>query len=114
METQVGVATIAPGVRHRHGFSWGLLAGLVPNAAIFIAIFATPRVDEHVNGWLTLGVLYAGPVIVGLAGLVQTFSAHTRRCGVGLILAAPITVASWFLFAYVDTLIAVSANTAGG
>jgi len=91
-----------------------LLAGLVPNAVIFIALFATSWADERISGWLALGVLYAGPVVVGLAGLVQITSRPTRRRGVGLILAALITVALWFVASALATSIAVGANTAGG
>jgi hypothetical protein len=114
METQTRADVAAPHERQRHGLLWGLLAGLVPNAVIFIAIFSTPWVDEHVDDWVALGVLYAGPVVVGLAGLVQSGSRHTRRRGAGLILAALITVALWFVASALATSIAVGANTAGG
>lgn len=100
-------------VQAGHGFWWGLSAGLIPNAVIFAAFFCAPWVDEHVYDWLAVGVLYAGPVVVGLVGLVKIGSRGNRRCGAGLILAAPVTVASWFLFVYVDELIALSANTPG-
>jgi hypothetical protein len=72
-----------------------LTVGLVPNAVIFIALFSTTWADEHVYDWLSLGVLYAGPLVAGLAGLAQIRSRSTRRRGVGLILAALITVAPY-------------------
>jgi hypothetical protein len=111
MGSQAGVAEHAPRVRPRRGFVWGLTAGLVLNAVVFAVIFAMPWVERHVYEWLALGVLYAGPVVVGLAGLVQMFSARSRRRGAGLILAALITVALWYVIVYVDTLISLSANT---
>ena len=78
-----------------------------------IVLFSTPRVDEHVDDWLALAVLYAGPAIVGVAGLVRIFSAHPAmrsrpdpRCADYRAFVVPVF--------YVDTLVAVSANTAGG
>ena len=114
METQTRADVAAPHERQRHGLLWGLLAGLVPNAVIFIALFATSLPDERIHDWLAVGILYAGPVVVGLAGLVQMTSRPTRRRGVGLILAALITVAMWFVASALATSIAVGANTAGG
>jgi hypothetical protein len=113
MGAQAGVAAASPRVQAGHGFWWGLSAGLIPNAVIFAALFCTPWVDEHVYDWLALGVLYAGPLVVGLVGLAKIVSPRNRRCGTGLILAAPVTVASWFLFFYVDALVALGANTPG-
>lgn len=114
METQTRADVTSPDVLKRQGYLWGLTAGLVPNAVIFIALFSSPWVDEHVDDSVALGVLYAGPAVVGLAGLVQIGSQHTRRRGVGLILAAHITVALWFVASALATSIAVGANTAGG
>jgi hypothetical protein len=113
METQGGEAAAPLPARRRHGFFWGLTAGLVPNAVIFGVLFSTSWVDQHVDDWLALGVLYAGPVIVALAGLMQVLSKRTRKCGIGLILAGPTTVALWFLIVYIDTLVSLSANTPG-
>ena len=114
METQTHEGVVAPHEPQRHGYLWGLTAGLVPNAVIFMALFSTPWADEHVNDWLLLGVLYAGPLVAGLAGLVQIRSRHTRRCGLGLILAGLITVALWFVASWLATAIAFSGNTPGG
>ena len=114
METQTRADVAAPHERQRHGLLWGFLAGLVPNAVIVIALFSTSWADEHIYDWLALGVLYAGPVVVGLAGVAQITSRSTRRCGVGLILAALITVVLWFVASALATSIAVGANTAGG
>jgi hypothetical protein len=114
METQTRADVVSPHERQRQGYLWGLTAGLVPNAAIFIALFSTSWVDEHVYDWLAIGVLYAGPVVVAIAGLVQVTSRHSRRRGVGLILAALITIGLWFVASALETSIAVGANTAGG
>lgn len=113
MGADAAVATVDVDVERRHGFWWGLSAGLIPNAVIFIVLFSTPWIDEHVYNSLALGVLCAGPVVVGLFGLAKIVSTDSRSCGVGLILAAPITVASWFLFFYVDAWVSMSANSPG-
>jgi hypothetical protein len=114
METQTREDVAASHTRRSHGVVWGLAEGLILNVAIFILIFASPWIDDHVYNWLDLTFLYAGPVIVGLAGLTLIVSGHARRRGVGLVLSAPITVALWFAWASIDTAIAVSANTPGG
>ncbi|MEZ0581205.1 hypothetical protein [Nocardioides sp. MH1] len=110
MEAQADVVDVAPRVEGRHGFWWGLSAGLIPNAVIFI-LYLAPWVE--VSDQLAVDVLYAGPVVVALFGLVKMFSPNSRRCGVGLILAAPITVALWFVALGLDAWVSMGTNTPG-
>ena len=54
METQTRADVASPDERERQGYLWGLTAGLVPNAVIFIALFSTAWVDERLDDWVAL------------------------------------------------------------
>ena len=98
----------------QRGAPWGFCAGILPNLIIFLALYSSPWVDQHFEAWLAVGILYAGPVVVGIVGLAQVRSRHTRGCGAGLILAAVITVALWFVANSIWTANVAAANTPGG
>ncbi|GAB3651850.1 hypothetical protein GCM10027596_00250 [Nocardioides korecus] len=104
------VATSAPG----DGFWRGLAAGLVPNVVVFAVLYGFPWADEHVPDRLALTVLYAGPALVAVLGLVRLVRPGTRRRGAGLLLAAPTTVALWYVWVWVDAQVAMSSMTPGG
>jgi hypothetical protein len=91
----------------------GVAEGLVPNALIFLLLFTSSWVDNHVYDWLALGVLYVGPVVTGLVGLGLIASGRARGRGMGLLLAALATVTLWFVIVWIDSLLALHANTAG-
>ncbi|WP_460813483.1 hypothetical protein [Nocardioides korecus] len=104
------MATSAPG----DGFWRGLAAGLVPNVVVFAVLYGFPWADEHVPDRLALTVLYAGPALVAVLGLVRLVRPGTRRRGAGLLLAAPTTVALWYVWVWVDAQVAMSSMTPGG
>jgi Na+/proline symporter len=91
----------------------GLAEGLLPNGLIFAALYGVPWVDEHVYDWVAVGVLYAGPAVVGLVGLWLMVWQRSRRRGIGLVLGAATTVACWLTFFSIATSLFAGANTAG-
>lgn len=97
-----------------HGYVWGLSVGLIPNLTILVVMVFTPWTAELANDVLFAGVLVAGPMLAGVIALALMCSRRTRRCGVGLALAALLTVAMWFVAAWLTTWIAFSSNTGGG
>jgi hypothetical protein len=99
--------------RSGHGVLRGVAEGLIPNVLIFILLFTSPWADDHIYDWLALGLLYAGPLIVGVVGLWLIVTGAARRRGVGLVLAALITVVSWFVIVWIDAALSMSANVAG-
>ena len=113
METLTRDDALGSPERSGHGVLRGVAEGLIPNVLIFILLFTSPWADDHIDDWLALGLLYAGPLIVGLVGLGLIVTGAARRRGVGLVIAALITVASWFAIVWIDAALSMSANTAG-
>ena len=103
----------SPSVQVRPSWLWGLVAGLLPNAAIFLAIYSTSWVEDHVADRLIAGVLYAGPVMAAVLGVLMLRRRHMRRFGVGLLVAAIVTVTTWFVLSAVATAIMISESTPG-
>ena len=99
--------------RQPRAFTGGLVAGLLPNLCIFVAIYSTPWADNHVDDWLAVALLYGGPAVVALVGLAVMRSRTTRRWGAGMLLAAVLTIGLWYALIALDTAIAIDANNPG-